>query len=104
MTTDSSAAITVVPMYSPTTVPILFPMPPEDLDREDATRTKTRMGAIALSAPMNRSPRISMKRSPGIRAARTVPTISPASMRRTMLWEHHLSYRLLIRVHPAHPS
>lgn len=49
MTTDSSAAITVVPMYSPTTVPILFPMPPEDLDREDATRTKTRMGAIALS-------------------------------------------------------
>ncbi len=62
-----------------------------DLAREFSTSMKTRNGAIALSAPMNTSPKADISRMSGTVSARMTPITSPATILSMRLIEFHFS-------------
>ena len=83
--TATKAARKVVSIYRNSTLPNLLSSLPDPCARAPLTRTKTRTGAIAFSAPTKRFPRISSQLQPGSRKARAIPMMIPHKIRRIRL-------------------
>ena len=90
-TTANTAAISVVKIYKPMIVRKRLPKPARAVATDEATKTATNTGAIALSAPTKRSPNIDTTLIPGTVSAKAEPITMPANIRSIKLVCCHFS-------------
>ena len=83
--TAATPANSVENRYRKITYPKRESRPPEPPASDEITSTNTRTGAIAFSAPTNRSPNSEMTGMSGIRSPRTTPIARPITIRRIRL-------------------
>ena len=92
--TATTAASSVLSMYRPITVRNRLPMPSVACDSELITSTKTRIGAIAFSAPTKTVPKMEITVACGTASARIIPITKPTTIRRIRLVSFHFFTKL----------